>query len=278
MPVVVDAVVMGELPDRRPVTVRRLLGGVVHDPDASHGDQDKPYRAGELCGDGPGRFMWRLGWCRQVGSPESAWPDEPPWHGLKEGVRIGARRDVVVRELGRREATFGDLSREPARREATMLFQTPTVFRRSARPRSRFQVRRMWPLPDPVMVFDSVARAWNSSAPAGLMLDEQLTADVLDHVELVDFDGIARPIGQGAPATVSRIGIAAEGNRMRRAWEASGFVGRVRFGVARGAPELVVRVFTALLLFAPFCGVGALRTYGFGSVEVEDADPAGVAR
>jgi CRISPR-associated endoribonuclease Cas6 len=272
VPVVVDLVVeRGRLP-ASPAVLRGLLGQLITDPPGCHGSGFKPYRTGQLVTVQGRAQSWRLAWLREAGGAGAGgqWPAEPPWPVLADGVRFSVNdgSTVLVRERARSEISYGQLWRLPGRSEIVMEFRSPVYFRRSARKpvdggvgsRGVVAPRRMWPLPDPVLVFDSLRESWKQCAPAELAIGPELLHDLLDHVQVRDFTGGTRPLYPGAR---QRAGASAS------EWEnAVGFVGRAMFGLARTASPEVVRCFTSLAHFAGYAGVGAQRTYGFGDVMV----------
>ena len=126
--------------------------------------------------------------------------------------------------------------------------------------------RRWWPVLDPVLELESVARGWTRWAPPELAIPRDLVDDVLDRVSLRAAQLKTRHVGT-VPAAEAR----------KRAGTGVidaqvGFVGTAVLELAGPAPEATLAAFTTLCRFAAVHGVGAQRCYGFGDVT---AAPAG---
>jgi hypothetical protein len=269
VPVVVDVELSG-LGGVSAAGVRSLLSRFVVDPVDRHADQEKSYRAGEVVASGP-RARWRVAWA----APEEAtgW-DFSDVVGSRlggpqlvfDGVRVErvSRRDVSFQELAGGAVTAPRTTHRSDRRTARvvvgMAFRSPTVFRRGPRAGRVDGVRRWWPVMDPVMVFDSVARGWARWAPEGFGLERGVVEEVLDRVVVRQPRLRTRRVGNDAGR--GRSGAAAVVDAQ------VGFVGDAMFELAGHVSEDVQAGFMALSRFAGVHGIGAQRCYGFGDVEV----------
>lgn len=260
MPVVCDVAFRGAPRLLSAEGVQSLVGRFAVDPIGRHGDQEKPYRAGELVVDGE-VMRWRLVW--------SACGSDPHWSiedvlgsRLAESGPVPGFGDLRIAEVLRREVSFEELAAAGPVVSAGLWFRSPTVFRRGGRPGQTTVRRRSWPVLDPVLVVESVARGWNRWAPAGLALDRELVSGLLDEVFLRSSRCWTRRVGElgsaGEPAAVN-------GSVVDRQ---VGFVGEAVFGVSGRASVPVRRAFAMVMGFAGVFGVGAQRAFGFGDVEV----------
>lgn len=197
-------------------------------------------------------------------SPFSAWPpvDEGSHLYWRLGWVGGQRRDVTATEvtfgpsrhgvLERRvhEVSYADLANTArAHRRATVEVITPLYFSRGDRDH---------PLPDPVLVMQSLMGRWDDYAPAGLAVPVQVSRELLATIYLVSMEAgrtVAGPVGRTTTQT--------------------GFVGTVELGLTRRADERVASVFSALMRFAEMSGVGAQTGHGFGAVRVVRLGRAG---
>jgi CRISPR-associated endoribonuclease Cas6 len=123
-----------------------------------------------------------------------------------------------------------------ADRAWSLRLATPTTFRRG---------NRFTPLPAPSPILGSLRRSWSTWAPP----TEAITLDLAhDPVWVSDIDG-RNEVVKVSDRTVS------------------GFVGRIRFECDAG--DHVARAVHRLVALAPFAGVGAHTTRGFGVVRLE---------
>lgn len=152
-------------------------------------------------------------------------------------VRFGNRFYQVV-GVEAREVPLPLLVLDTAR-TAEFDFLTPTWFSRSG---------GEYCLPDPYLVFRRLADRWTDVDAAG-MLPEEALAEVCDTARITRFDGRTAPFNTG---------------RARR----TGFVGGCRYQLPRDASLQARNAFAALCRFAAFSGVGAMTTFGAGSVAV----------
>ncbi|MEA3309755.1 MAG: CRISPR system precrRNA processing endoribonuclease RAMP protein Cas6 [Chloroflexota bacterium] len=138
----------------------------------------------------------------------------------------------------------------PPPQQLTLQFVTPTTFRQSPPRTGRFDVAPYaLPLPEPTLVFGSLARAWQQFAPRALPAewpDFVAACVVLSryrlHTELVTF-------GHG------------------RRGKVGGFKGQCRFALRCASPEWQRRL-GLLAAWAPFAGLGWRTSMGLGQVRL----------
>ena len=159
--------------------------------------------------------------------------------GAARGVRVRLGRDHVTlpRHPDQVAAVpWGELGRGHRDRAWSLRLATPMTFRRG---------NRFTPLPAPSPMLGSLRRSWNTWAPPV----EALTLDLAhDPAWVTDLDG-RNEVVKVNDRTVS------------------GFIGRVRFECdADGDVALAVH---RLVQLAPFTGIGAHTTRGFGVVRLD---------
>lgn len=178
-----------------------------------------------------------VAWLPEGQAPFTSWPDE---------VRLGNTR-YAVGGINSSTESFASLAHtDPSNGSAGFLFQSPTWFSRNG---------RIYPLPDPVLMYSGLARRWNSHAPDPLGMSPEVVKSIAGGVELVECDGMTQEFDLG--------------KFVRR-----GFVGSALFICAN---QGVWGHFAALSRFAEFCGVGAHTTHGGGCVELVDREVGGSA-
>ncbi len=106
----------------------------------------------------------------------------------------------------------------------------------------------LFPLPS--YVFGSLASLWNRFAPEELHLDMDRTMEQLKSV-----------------VVATQHNIHTTQVRIKGHIPISGYVGTVMYKIAREASSEARRIFTLLSRWAPFSGVGAKRSFGFGAVD-----------
>ncbi|EFH90015.1 CRISPR-associated endoribonuclease Cas6 [Ktedonobacter racemifer] len=189
-------------------------------------------------------------------------------HALR--VRIGEAHFEISRILSSTEpeqaqqswaghTTFQDLhALEPARKRYPFEFASPTAFSKGQRPWGKMLTL----LPEPSTVFESLARQWETFAPAGLHLsDEGLTARQFEAwcmenivVQHYDLQTCYVPAGN---------------------FGHTGFLGEITYEVKGnpGSPE--ARWLTTLARFAFYSGTGSKTTMGMGQTRciVQEIQP-----
>lgn len=195
----------------------------------SHTAAHKPFSVGPLIEAGTGCTQWRVGWLAAT---------EPP--PIPQIVAFGENR-CVVRPTQPRHASFAELLSGPALRHVELQFLSPTFFARKGRD---------LPLPDPVLMMRSLATRWDVHAPPELVLPADVLTRLLDSVYLQDVAIESRH----AKVSVTM-------------WQ-TGFIGAAQLGLTRAGNNVTAQVFTALVRFAEFAGVGAQTTHGFGAVRI----------
>ncbi|MFC4627994.1 CRISPR system precrRNA processing endoribonuclease RAMP protein Cas6 [Promicromonospora alba] len=131
-----------------------------------------------------------------------------------------------------------------------MTFRSVTYFSRGD---------RQIPLPDPELVFTSLARRWNTFSPDGASFRSVTIEALLASILLSEPRIESGQVDQGRAIRV-------------------GFLGKARFGLARAAGQDLERVFATLAVFADTAGIGAQTTHGLGWVSVELGAEPGAPR
>lgn len=135
-------------------------------------------------------------------------------------------------------ATYDSLALDRRPSKLTVVFQTPTSFRRQGE-----QV--LFPLPG--LVFSSLASRWNTFAPWAL------PSDRFAEFELV---------------RVSRYDLRTNVVRFSR-FVLLGFTGRITYSLPKDMPTPIAAMIAALARYAPYAGVGYRTTMGMGCVETD---------
>jgi CRISPR-associated endoribonuclease Cas6 len=158
---------------------------------------------------------------------------------LGEEMSIAGPRSVVA-------TTYPLLAQTPPVDESGVVlrFRTPASFRRQ---------EMDYPLPDPVLVFDSYRRRWNSFAHEELQIDERWLEWVKTAV------------------TISRFDLRTEPKRFPDGLQI-GCTGRIQFGLSRRAAREQTQgygrdgsaVLAQLAEYAFYCGTGRKTTQGMG--------------
>jgi len=174
---------------------------------------------------------------------------EPLMTGFEHYRRHG-RGQASAASLAQIEAvTWERLARGAAARAWTVRFASPVTFRRGD---------RFLPWPAPSSVFGSLRATWRQFA-APVVGDVQLDL-TLDPIVVTAVDGASvvekvvlrdPPPGSGDPVAVT----------------VGGFLGRVHYAVDGPVDPTTV---DSLVRLAPFAGVGAYTTRGFGGVHPAD--------
>ncbi|MFC0438073.1 CRISPR system precrRNA processing endoribonuclease RAMP protein Cas6 [Kutzneria buriramensis] len=156
------------------------------------------------------------------------------------GTRVRLGRTVLTLPEGPRQLAatpWTGLLQRGGRHAWCLRFDTPLTFRRG---------NRFTPLPAPTPILGSLRATWRNFAPASVGdLDLDLSRDP---VWVTDIDG-TNEVCKVNGLTVS------------------GFVGRVR--IACDAADPIARSVDQAIGLAPFSGVGAYTTRGFGVTRIE---------
>lgn len=219
----------------RPFTVSPLLGAgrpiderVTLSPEREYalrctildGDVYERFMARFLRSDG--RPLIRLGRAELQVKEVRVTPGSHPWAGYSSWARLAAE--------ARPEA------------QATLAFTSPTAFGFGQRPWGKQVVV----LPEPRLVFGSLARTWNALAPAALHVDGQaLRAYLEEHTVVTRIEGLHTEMLQFQKAPQL------------------GFLGRVTFAFMGNDEGIRCRL-NALADFAFYAGVGMKTTMGMG--------------
>ncbi|HEU0127289.1 MAG TPA: CRISPR system precrRNA processing endoribonuclease RAMP protein Cas6 [Pseudonocardiaceae bacterium] len=209
-----------------PVQVHAAACRLLEPPDADHTAQRKPFAVGAPVAE-QGMASWQLGWLPDP-APPASWPPRE--------LKLGGSACRVL-DAGARHQPFAALAASRPLTRGLLRFLTPTYFSRNGRD---------VPLPDPVLVLQSLVQRWNVFAPAALALDEALSKALLSAVVLTDHDTHTECVHVGGEL-----------------WQ-TGFVGDAELTLTRSPAPEVQAAFAALLRFASVAGIGAQTTYGFG--------------
>jgi CRISPR-associated endoribonuclease Cas6 len=175
--------------------------------------------------------------------------DDALWPPLEAALGNGAQVEIVnqrwpVASAGRQteHCSYADLAAN-ARAETSLTFRflSPTSFRSQD---------MHYPLPDPVLAFQSWLSRWNAFAPQDLRLNVNTLDLVVAHVAIARFRLETRAV------TFDR-------------YTQIGFVGTVTYQVIKSrllGCDLIRRL-NALADYAPFCGTGHKTTQGMGQTQ-----------
>lgn len=175
--------------------------------------------------------------------------DDALWPPLEASLANGARVEVVnqcwlVAQDGRQteHCSYADLvAKAGTDTSLTFCFVSPTSFRSQD---------MHYPLPDPVLAFQSWLSRWNAFAPENLRLNVNTLDLVAAHVAIARFRLETRAV------TFDR-------------YTQIGFVGTVTYQIinSRLLGADLIRRLNILADYAPFCGTGHKTTQGMGQTE-----------
>ena len=244
MPTACTLTLRGERPARaRPEDLHRLACQLVEAPgNPGHRDQVKPFSVGLVRPSDvrPDELEVCVNWLPAAEPAPASLTGAAGRH-----VRFaGSALEVVA--LRKDTRSYAELRRLPPLWACEFTFLSPAYFSRSGRD---------YPLPDPELLVLRLAERWNAytSASPDLAIAGDALADLRNRVILSLHDiHTVRVEGEGGRAT-------------------AGFVGHARFGLRRAdrrdpAGVTSARLFAALCAFAPYAGIGAQTTHGFGAV------------
>lgn len=217
-----------QYPARLYSAARAIFGA---EPDV-RGPLFEAFAVAPLTAGAPGRFHWELGWICSAPPPS-----------MPGSVRFG---HVECRVLDVRvvERSFADLAAGPPVGSVELDVISPLYFSREGRDH---------PLPDPVLIVQSLLRRWNAFAPPELTIDRVTAKALLGSVRVTGMAG-------ATPRT-----------NLTLTTEQIGFVGQVRLAVEPGVDAAVTRALRTLAEFAPISGIGAQTTHGFGACRMRSA-------
>jgi CRISPR-associated endoribonuclease Cas6 len=218
-----------------PAQLHGLACNIFERAGADHTAQVKPFAVKPLVAapDAPGCALLQIGWLN-----DHAPPNLTTLSGHE--VRLGSQYFTVLDAQGE-HVPYRALARTPSATSAELTFRSVTYFSRGD---------RQIPLPDPELVFTSLARRWNTFAPDGADFRSVTIEALLGSVRLNEHRIESSQVDQGKAMRV-------------------GFLGKARFGLARAADQAVERAFATLAVFAETAGIGAQTTHGLGWVSVE---------
>jgi len=172
--------------------------------------------------------------------------DDELWPALSQGLSKTPTIEVLNRPLtlpadGPRIAhsSYTELSDGRTDRRIQLRFLSPTSFRSHG---------MHYPLPDPVLVYQSWLTHWNTFAPEELRINVALLDIVAAHVAVGRYDLRTRLVDLGTN------------------WKVVGFIGGVQFNVlrARKIGDEWLRRLNLLADYAAFCGTGHKTAHGMG--------------
>lgn len=236
MPAVLDLEL--SVPADLQVYPARLHGAacaLLEGPSVPHTAQHKPYSVGPLFAGGVGRARWRLGWLAAA---------EPP--PIPATVTLGPAQ-CAVRTTAAQSVSFTELLAGRPVRRAELRFLSPTFFARKGRD---------LPLPEPVLIMQSLATRWDAHAPDELRVPVKERSALLDAVYL------------------DEVAIESRRGQVSRTMGQTGFLGAACLALTKAGDDVTAQVFTALVRFAEFAGVGAQTTHGFGAVRLAGPPPS----
>jgi CRISPR-associated endoribonuclease Cas6 len=176
--------------------------------------------------------------------------DDILWPALSRGIALTPTVEVLNRPLTLPPAgpqveqrSYADLAAEArADTRIQLRFLSPTSFRS----------REMhYPLPDPIIVYQSWLNRWNEFAPEGIRINVALLDVVSAHVAVGRYDLRTEMVDLGKNRNVV------------------GFVGHVQYNVIRAAKigDEWLRKLNLLADYAAFCGTGHKTTQGMGQTQ-----------
>lgn len=223
------------------ITARQAHAAVVaatDEPAGSHHDGVKPFTCWPVMDD-PGDsngIVLRAAWLPSGPTPAGLLRTDGMWRFGRLGARV---RSVEV--ISR---TYQQMAEAPAPRRVRFQFVSPTRFSRSGTP---------YPLPEPRLVLEGLARRWNEFAgPWNLEQDDVIRC--WRGVEIVGFDLRSESLLMDVRRS--------QGALPSRELEGLGVVG---FLDLAPPDRQTAQVLGALSQFAQFAGVGHLTTQGFGA-------------
>ncbi|MFE1412239.1 CRISPR system precrRNA processing endoribonuclease RAMP protein Cas6 [Streptomyces sp. NPDC058746] len=222
---------------RRQVTPAQLHGlacTLLEEPRGDHHAANKPWSVSPLfAAPEPQTAVLRIGWLDDTRHPGDA---------FEEGreIRLGSQHFTLT-EAAAEHAPYEALLAASHATHAELHAVTPTYFSRNG---------TQYPLPDPHLLYSSLARRWNTHAPHHLTIPDTTLRDLRTHLALSAHDIATQPVHltAGAPRT--------------------GYTGHCTFTLTGTPTPAATNAFTALSLYAHTAGIGAQTTHGCGHTEV----------
>ncbi|MGW2303946.1 CRISPR system precrRNA processing endoribonuclease RAMP protein Cas6 [Streptomyces sp. NPDC001809] len=224
-------------PVQRQVTPAQLHGlacTLLENPRGDHHAANKPWSVSPLfAATEPQTAVLRIGWLddtRHLGD------------ALREGreLRLGSQHFTLT-EAAAEHAPYEALLAAGPATHAELHAVTPTYFSRNG---------IQYPLPDPHLLYGSLARRWNTHAPHHLHVPDTVLRELRPHLALAGHDIATHPVHltDAAPRT--------------------GYTGHCTFTLTNSPPPATTAAFTALSLYAHTAGIGAQTTHGCGHTQV----------
>ncbi|MFF6815164.1 CRISPR system precrRNA processing endoribonuclease RAMP protein Cas6 [Streptomyces sp. NPDC012403] len=221
-----------------PAHLHATTAHLVEPSDGDHHAQTKPYSVAPLKDLGNGRASLHIGWLIDTTRPRL---DQRIGERIRFGPQsfriTGAHEDLVP---------YAALRHLPPARRALLTFCSPTYFARAG---------RWYPMPDPTLLYNGLARRWNTYAPTGLNVPDT-TLDLLLNTVSIAFVDIRSGTLRLAPDRGKRVT----------------FTGQAEYVLTNPYQADAAPLFTTLSIYANLAGVGAQTTHGLGAVEAELAE------
>ncbi|MFJ6106010.1 CRISPR system precrRNA processing endoribonuclease RAMP protein Cas6 [Streptomyces sp. NPDC092359] len=224
-------------PVQRQVTPAQLHGlacTLLEEPRGDHHAANKPWSVSPLfAAPEPRTAVLRIGWLDDTRDLTDV---------FEEGreIRLGCQHFTLTQAVAEHAPYEALLAADPAT-HAELHAVTPTYFSRNG---------TQYPLPDPHLLYGSLARRWNTHAPHHLHLPDTTLRELRTHLAL-----------SAHTITTQPIHLAADSPR-------TGYIGHCTFTLTHTPPEPIGRTFTALSLYAHTAGIGAQTTHGCGHTQV----------
>ncbi|MFD8900224.1 CRISPR system precrRNA processing endoribonuclease RAMP protein Cas6 [Streptomyces ardesiacus] len=224
-------------PVRRQVTPAQLHGlacTLLEEPRHDHHAADKPWSVSPLfAASEPQTAVLRIGWLDDTHNLQDI---------FEEGreLRLGTQHFVLT-EAAAEHAPYEALLAAGPATHAELHAVTPTYFSRNG---------TQYPLPDPHLLYGSLARRWNTHAPQHLNIPDTALREMRTHLALSSHDIATQPVHLATTAL------------------RTGYTGHCTFTLTGTPPPAVFATFTALSLYAHTAGIGAQTTHGCGHTQV----------
>jgi CRISPR-associated endoribonuclease Cas6 len=203
-------------------------------PDSDHDAEHKPF-AVRLTSPTPARSTLTLSWLSDDPAPATVIPTT---------FQLGPNHTNVT-GLHMRKTPLADLGASPTGSRVTYRVLSPTKFRHHGRD---------YPLPDPYLTYNSLARRYRALSPDNVTDDT--AREVARSVVVYSHDIRTQPF----------------------TWHdatSAGFIGSVTFGLPRACTPAARSLFATLNDFATIAGIGHGTTHGLGAVTTDTLNPNG---
>ncbi|MFD5574684.1 CRISPR system precrRNA processing endoribonuclease RAMP protein Cas6 [Streptomyces cadmiisoli] len=224
-------------PTRREITPAQLHGlacTLLEEPRHTHHAANKPWSVSPLfAAPEPHTAVLRIGWLDDTRHPGET---------LTEGreLRLG-NQHFTLSEAAAEHAPYDALLAAGPATHAELHAVTPTYFSRNG---------TQYPLPDPHLIYGSLARRWNTHAPPNLNIPDTALREMHKHLAVSAHNIATQPVNLTTTAT------------------RTGYTGHCTLTLTGTPPPAATTTFTALSLYAHTAGIGAQTTHGCGHTQV----------